>query len=285
MLTTIDHLALVVRDLDAATAQYSALLGCSPNWRGADGGAEHTWFQLTNMALDLLSPSGPGPMGDRVRARLEQGEGIWAIAFATADTARMRHVLERRGVDSSVPRPNRSDVESPAQRHSTMSALASEATHGTTLFLVQQQPDVPPWPRAIAHAASDACIAGLDHVVITTAHPERAVALYGARLGLEMKLDRTNAERGSRLLFFKCGDAIVEIAHSLASDASAPHDLSPDKTWGISWRATDIAAAHARLQDAGFDVSDVRVGRKPGTHVFTIRNAPADVPTLVLGID
>ena len=36
---------------------------------------------------------------------------------------------------------------------------------------------------------------------------------------------------------------------------------------------TDADAAHARLVEYGFDVSDVREGRKPGTRVLTVRDA------------
>ena len=32
----------------------------------------------------------------------------------------------------------------------------------------------------------------------------------------------------------------------------------------------------------GFNVSEVRTGRKPGTKVFTVRDAPGGVPTLML---
>jgi hypothetical protein len=80
-------------------------------------------------------------------------------------------------------------------------------------------------------------------------------------------------------MFFQCGDLIVEIAHSLKNADPA----AADKAWGLSWRVNDIAAANARMAQAGFNVSDIRVGRKPGTKVFTLRDAPAGVPTLVIG--
>ena len=78
---------------------------------------------------------------------------------------------------------------------------------------------------------------GLDHVVVRTPDPERAAALYGARLGLDMRLDRSNAAWGSRLMFFRCGDLIVELAHDLKSGVSS----GPDRLWGLSWRVPDAA--------------------------------------------
>ena len=47
----------------------------------------------------------------------------------------------------------------------------------------------------------------------------------------------------------------------------------------------DADAARARLADTGFDVSEVRTGRKAGTRVFTVRGEPCGVPTLFIGPD
>jgi catechol 2,3-dioxygenase-like lactoylglutathione lyase family enzyme len=281
-LTSLDHIALVVRDLNAATAQYTALLGREPNWHGADGGAEHAWFQLGNTALDIIAPIGKGHTGDRAQAQLDQhGEGIWAIAFATPDMAKTRHTLERRGIASTDAQPIRSThVATKELRYWTTSVLATGATHGTTIFLVEQKSDAAQWPLSptTEHKAS---VSGLDHIVITTPQPERAAALYGARLGLEMKLDRSNPDWGSRLMFFKCGDLVVEVAHDLKKGVAD----GPDHAWGLSWRVPDIDAAQARLATTGCNVSDVRAGRKPGTRVFTVRDCNANVPTIVLGRD
>jgi catechol 2,3-dioxygenase-like lactoylglutathione lyase family enzyme len=118
----------------------------------------------------------------------------------------------------------------------------------------------------------------MDHVVISTTDPERAAALYGARLGLDMALDRSHPEWG-RLMFFRCGDLIVEVVHR-PKDATA--DKAHDKLWGLSWRVADIDATRARLASAGLDVSDVRTGRKPGTRVLTVCNGTCGIPTLLV---
>jgi catechol 2,3-dioxygenase-like lactoylglutathione lyase family enzyme len=202
------------------------------------------------------------------------------MAFATADIAKTRHTLERRGIASTDAKSIRSThLETQEKRHWTTSVLAIENTQGTTIFLIEQKPDAKTWPQSPLTAHASASVGGLDHIVVTTPQPERAAALYGARLGLDMKLDRSNPDWGSRLMFFKCGDLIVEIAHDLKQGASA----GPDKPWGLSWRVPDINAAQKRLAAAGFNVSDVRTGRKPGTQVFTVRDRNANVPTIVIG--
>ena len=77
----------------------------------------------------------------------------------------------------------------------------------------------------------------MDHVVIGTADPERTAALYGARLGLDMALDRSHPEWG-QLMFFRCGDLIVEVTHRPGKDAPD----APDRLRGICWRVADIDA-------------------------------------------
>src|SRR6202008_2412303 len=121
-----------------------------------------------------------------------------------------------------------------------------------------------PASSPLLKSSEAAAIASLDHVVIRSPNPERAIAFYAGRLGLDLRLDRSNPDWGSRLLFFRCGDLVVEIAHDLNKGVSD----APDQLWGLSWRASDIARANARLKSAGVDVSPVRAGRRPGTEVF-----------------
>ena len=113
--------------------------------------------------------------------------------------------------------------------------------------------------------------------MVSTEDPERAAALYGARLGLDMALDRTHQDWG-QLMFFRCGDLIVEVVRRPVAGG----DADRDKLWGVSWRVDDIDAARARLMASGIEVSDVRNGRKPGTRVMSVRSGTCGVQTLLL---
>ena len=116
------------------------------------------------------------------------------------------------------------------------------------------QPQAAATAAALIGSDSDAAVSGLDHVVIRTPNPERAVALYAGRLGLSLRLDRSEPSWGARLLFFRCGDLVIEVAHDLKAGVSD----EPDRLWGLSWRVPDIARAHARVKAAGIEVSDIR---------------------------
>ena len=278
MITGLDHVVVAVRDLDAGIGAYEALLGRAPSWRPAPdaAGVAMAAFGLANVAVELVAPSGEGPLADRLRAVLDvEGEGLASLAFAVDDVERAHRRLTRVGLEPEPVTSGESvDARSGARRRWRRTRASSGATHGVRIFLIEPDP-VPP---SVSLGAEAAAVSGLDHVVIRTPDPERAAALYGARLGLDLRLDRSNPAWGSRLMFFRCKDLIVEIAHDLGAGVSS----GPDRAWGLSWRVSDAESAHARLQAAGLDVSDVRPGRKPGTRVFTVRDRTGGVPTLVL---
>jgi len=196
-------------------------------------------FQLENTALQITQGS---------------DAPVFSLGFAAAPLDETRRTLERRGLGLDGDR------------------FAAAATHGVAIGLVASAAAKPPRARGDAPHA-------LDHVVILTGDPERAVALYGGRLGLDLRLDRANPQWGARQLFFRCGGTVVEIA----ADLKAPVSKGPDRITGLAWRVADPAAAQARLAAAGFDVSEVRKGRKPGTTVFTLRSGVPGAPALMLG--
>jgi catechol 2,3-dioxygenase-like lactoylglutathione lyase family enzyme len=270
MIEALNHVAIAVRDLDRAASAFGALFGRRVDWREEAAGARHAWFQLSNMALDLVQPDGPGESGDRVRAQLEaNGEGLWGLAFGVTDLAETSRMITRRGAA----------VLAPADLLSTdawrLAFVDPAATHGVSIALAERT------GRFAAKPAPAGGVAALDHVVINTPNPDRAVALYGARLGLDFRLDRSNPQWGSRLMFFRCGGAVVEIGAKIGAEAAD----GPDRLSGLAWRVTDPDAAQARIAKAGFDVSEVRAGRKPGTEVFTVRSGVPGAPTLMLSAE
>ena len=189
------------------------------------------------------------------------GAPLSSMVFAVTDLEKAARLVERRGV--------------PTAKGATRE-LAKAATHGVPIALIERNTEPVPSPPTVEEASA---ISALDHVVIRSPNPERAVAFYAGRLGLDLRLDRSNPAWGARLLFFRCGDLVVEVAHDLAKGISD----GPDQLWRLSWRTPDIAKTHARLKAAGVDVSEMRDGRRPGSQVFTVRSHTANVPTLVIG--
>ena len=251
MIHGLDHIVLAASSVDAAAADYRLLLGRRP-----DGAS----FQLANVRLDLRDHEGAD-------------EGLSALAFAVGDMAKAQHLLQQRALPV---------VQTVADNKSQALHIAPGATHGVAMSVLARDPGMGALSSSPLDSVDQAsAVASLDHVVIRSPNPERAIALYAGRLGLSLRLDRTEPKWGARLVFFRCGDLIVEVAHDLKAGIGE----AADRLWGLSWRVADIAKAHARLRAAGVAVSDVRVGRRPHTKVFAVKSHTAGVPTLMIAAD
>lgn len=288
----LDHATLVVADLDAAVATHETLFAQPCTRRGVAPGLAWASFTLANTTLVLVAPHGaPEEPANALRAYLAlRPAALGALGFAVAEPERAARLLDRRGLPGAGPAP--AEVTGPAPPEVTDPALpgwadlarpwlagsaaplAPAAARGLHLLLTR--------PNATTGTATPGTSHGttrLDHLVIRSGDPERSIALLAGRLGLELRLDRSNPTWGSRLLFFRCGDLVLEVSHDLAAGLTT----APDCLWGMTWGVPDVAAHHARLEAAGVPVSPLRVGRKPGTRIFTIREQRAGVPTAFIG--
>ena len=252
----LDRVRIAAADFAAAVASMEKLLG-----HAAEVGEEDATIRLSTTSLEI-TPSE------------QASDGLSGLVFAVNDTDAMHRTCERRALHPTAPVAFAESDTQGGLFEGRRFALAVEATHGVPVSLVEYAAR----PMKAIPPATRGAITGIDHVVIRTTHPNRAVALYGARLGLDLRLDRTEPRWNTRFMFFRCGDLIIEVTHNLNDEPSA----APDQLWGVTWSVDDITATHARLAASGFEISEVRTGRKPGTRVFTVRNNTVGVPTLIL---
>jgi len=284
MLDALDHVVVAVGNLEAASRDTEALLGRPASWRGEHPGAgtANVLFRLENTVLELLTPAGAGPVGAAIEARLgSTGEGMVALAFGTRDAAACAGAwraagLKPRGPEDGLGR----DSESGAIRRWSNVYADLAAVRGVVLFAIERRspPDV--LPLCEPRVPADSALAALDHAVVHTADVDASRVVYAEQLGLRLALDRSFEARGVRILFFRVGGVTVEVVGPLAAKAGAE---ASDRYGGLAWRVGDPEAARARVAEAGFDVSEVRAGARPGTRVCTVRSRTCGVPTLLIG--
>lgn len=273
MLSGFDHVTIAVRDLGGAASDYAALLGREPVWRGEHVGlgTEAALFALDNALIELVAPRAGAEEAEGLRAWLDaHGEGLLALAFATEDAAVCSAALREHGVRATRPEQGTARAADGSERGYRSVELAASATRGVAVLVVER-PDLEAL-RGSGRAPDD-CAHALDHVVLRTADPAAAITLYGERLGIRLALDRELG--GTRMLFFRVGGVTLEVVQDRSLRAH-------DTLWGLALRARDLHGAHARLSKAGFALSEVRDGRKPGTQVCTVKDRTCDVPTLLL---
>ena len=198
-----------------------------------------------------------------------RGEGLQALAFATGDAAACSTALRARGLRATPPQDGEAHTDGGGMRSYRTVELSPRATRGLSVFAVERADD----PSLHAGTAADAAVVALDHVVVRTADPDAAIALYRDALGIRLALDRS-ARRAAH--------AVLPHRRRHARGVQDPAVGANDAFYGAAYRVRDLDAAHARLQAQGFALSEVREGNKPGTRVFTVRDGTCGVPTLIL---
>jgi len=247
MISQLDSVVVGVNDLAVAAIDYANLTGRSGQEEEFRGDAS-VGFKLANTRLRLVETF--------------ERQGLKQLVFGCPDLDSARRRLPKVGIE----------IVDEASDDGFL-ALNKETTRSVSLALTEARDigsdDLP----------SEGALSGLDHAVVASGDGDFTSALLSGRLQLDLRLDRTNENWDARLMFFRCGDLIVEVYQPL----SKPLDPERDRFFGLSWRTDNIAATRGELTERGFDVSEIRTGRRPGTRVCTVRDKTHGVPTLILG--
>jgi len=290
MIDILDHISIAVRDLAATKRTYTRILGREPTWEGEHPGlgSSNLIYRLRNTYLEFVQATGEGMFADMIRKKLEdEGEGLMGLAFGTVNAdACVRH-LKAAGLNPTDPQAGGATDANGNERSWRNVMLAPEETGGLFLFVIEQEdrlaiPLSPVSEGVNGRAAVDA----IDHVVVNTPRPDDLIAFFEGQLGIRLALDHTIEKWGVRQLFFRIGNLTLEVVTPTAKDKQPEKD-SPKKNelWGMAYRCPDLSQMQERLKASGVDVSDVRIGRKKGTLVATVKPETHGIPTLLIGQD
>jgi methylmalonyl-CoA/ethylmalonyl-CoA epimerase len=141
LLTEIDHVAIAVRDLEAAVEYYRATFGVEPVHRERieSDGVEEALIKVAESYIQLLTPTRPdSPVAKFLEAR---GEGMHHVGYRVADCATALERVKGEGhrVIDEAPRPG--------SRGTTVAFVHPKGAFGTLIELVEE-PEGPSHPPA-----------------------------------------------------------------------------------------------------------------------------------------
>ena len=132
LLTEIDHVAIAVRDLEAAVTWYADTFGATVTHREVvdSDGVEEALLAVADSYVQLLTPTRET---SPVHAYLERrGEGIHHIAYRVADCAQALQAVKDAGGRVIDERPR------PGSRGTTVAFVHPKGAFGTLIELVQE---------------------------------------------------------------------------------------------------------------------------------------------------
>ena len=132
ILTEIDHVAIAVKDLDAAIDYYQRAFGAQVDHREVveSDGVEEALLKVAESYVQLLTPTRPdSPVAKAIEKR---GEGLHHIGYRVADCAAALQSMLAAGATAidQVPRPG--------SRGTTVAFIHPTGSFGTLIELVQE---------------------------------------------------------------------------------------------------------------------------------------------------
>lgn len=134
MLTEIDHVAIAVRDLEAAVAYYAAAFGATVEHRERveSDGVEEALLRVADSYVQLLTPTREdSPVAKYLERR---GEGLHHVGYRVSDCAAALHQAVAAGARAIDQQPR------PGSRGTTVAFLHPQGSFGTLIELVQEGP-------------------------------------------------------------------------------------------------------------------------------------------------
>ena len=132
LLTEIDHVAIAVRDLEAAVAYYQRAFGATVDHREIVevDGVEEALLKVAESYIQLLTPtSADSPVAKAIEKR---GEGLHHIAYRVDDCAEALESMVAAGATPIDQAPR------PGSRGTTVAFIHPKGSFGTLIELVQE---------------------------------------------------------------------------------------------------------------------------------------------------
>jgi methylmalonyl-CoA epimerase len=132
LLTEIDHVAIAVKDLEAAIAYYESAFGATVDHREVveSDGVEEALLKVAESYIQLLTPtSDASPVAKAIEKR---GEGLHHIGYRVADCGAALEAMIAAGATPIDKAPR------PGSRGTTVAFIHPKGSFGTLIELVQE---------------------------------------------------------------------------------------------------------------------------------------------------
>jgi len=251
----IDHVVVLVRDLDRAQQTY-ARMGFTLTPRGFHTlGSQNHCLMFGSDYVELLAVPRPHPAQQYFTDFLAKGEGLGAIALATDDAGGLHAGLAADGIATDAPLDFSRPVEGLGEARFRIVQLPPQESPGCRMFACQHFSRDIVWRPAYQRHANGAT--EIAAVAVVAEFPESAAACYG-------RLMATTPQRIEEGFLVQTGSAPIALAtrwklgHRLHG-VGLPLRPRPQVA-ALFVRVADRAASAALLRRNGLQAAKLRAG-------------------------
>jgi len=250
-LKKIDHLVYVCGELKQAIVFFERVFGRKPDWVSEDSsaGVMTALFFLSNGALEIMGPNGFGPVGEKLKKMVEDGEGgLVSLAFEAHDIQQSHTYFGGQSLAPSSISLGESKNINGQLRCWRRFRLDTQKTRGVRIFILQ---NMHPKYRPEVESSNSGCVSSIEKVQIKSSDLRSATKLYQAIWGLPTR-DKMNQESATH------------------SDKDVSLGEGEDRLYGMVLGCVDIELAKSRMLDAGLIVNPIGKDIKSSEVGFTV---------------
>ena len=210
-----------------------------------------------------------------INGEFNEQRGIIAISFVSDDIDEDYKRFQERGLDvSEIKTSNLIDGEG-REIELVFFSIIKRDSFDLNILIFKDNDEC--FNKNKQYNESD--ISKFNQVVVFSPKVKQIKELLADKLGIRLALDKVFdfGEGEVRMLFFRIGGVTIEVVENKKTSSTS--------FGGIGWHSDNLRSCHERLLKSNFKLSEVRKGRKPDTLVSTIKNAPVDIPTIIIGLD
>ena len=264
MIKSLDRITYLANSLEKAEKTFSSFFNLKPSKRviSAEKKYESLIYIFENMCFEVIEK----------KDDLSEKNKLYGFSLLSDD---LSSIISSMG-DNWLPRIN-SDIFIESEKNNRQEEFEDKVQSIKSID-IKQSPDfqllVNEYENLDMDRANENNLFALDHLVLTTNKSDDLINLYEKELGIRLALDQFVEKWGGRMLFFRTGHATIEVIDNKVE--------GNDQFWGLAWKTKDIRKKREYLVENGFNVSDVKDGRKKDTLVATVKFDEVKIPTLLV---
>ena len=250
MIKSLDRITYLASSLEKAEKTFSSFFNLKPSKRviSAEKNYESLIYIFENMCFEVIEK----------KDDLSEKNKLYGFSLLSDD-------LSKIDISTTSEKNNRNEE-------------FEDKVQSVKSIDIKQSPDfqllVNEYENLDMDRANENNLFALDHLVLTTNKSDDLIDLYEKELGIRLALDQFVEKWGGRMLFFRTGQATIEVIDNKVE--------GNDQFWGLAWKTKDIRKKREYLIENGFNVSDVKDGRKKDTLVATVKFDEVKIPTLLV---
>ena len=277
MLKKIQNIFFIVNNIEKSSKEFSLFFSRSPTFKGFSNelGIKIHNFNVGNLGVGLIDTYKDGLWSKKILDfKKDKHEGFFGFNFMSEDAKITYSDLKEKNICLGDFHKITFEDNNSNTFHSYLFSIDEDlisnlnvSISGSNRFFTENK-----------NNSSDKMVKSINQVVINTTNLDEMINLFEKNLQIRLALDKTFKEWSGRMLFFRINGITIEVVEGDKVNNLAEY-------YGIGWHTDDFNSCYRSLISKGFELSEVRKGRKPGTLVSTLKNSMLGIPTILIGLE